>query len=73
MVLKYRMRWAGHIARMGERPIEGPKSRLECNIKMDVKVIVWEGMDWIHLALDRDWWCPDVNIVIKLFREIIAS
>jgi hypothetical protein len=30
------------------------------NIKMDLREIGWDGIDWIHLAQDRDKWraCP---------------
>jgi hypothetical protein len=37
-----------------KRPIENPRRRLEDNIKMDLKEIRWEGVDWMHLALDSD-------------------
>jgi len=32
------------------------RSRWEDNIRMDFKVLEWEGIDWIHLAQDRDQW-----------------
>jgi hypothetical protein len=63
-----RMRWAGHVARVGEgrvvyrvlvgrpegkRPLEGPRSRWEENIKTDVKEIGIDGSNWIQLAQDR--------------------
>jgi hypothetical protein len=38
----------------GKRPLEKPKRRWNCNIKMDVKEIGCEGGDWIHVAQDRD-------------------
>jgi len=38
----------------------------EDNIKMDVKEMGWEGMDWIHIAQDRDKWQAVVNIIIYL-------
>jgi hypothetical protein len=31
-----------------------PKHRWNDNIRMDVREAEWEGMDWIHLAQDRD-------------------
>jgi hypothetical protein len=39
---------------------------MEDNIKMDLKDIGWEGVDWINLAQDRhQWWIP-VNTVMNL-------
>jgi hypothetical protein len=61
------MRWAGHVARMGEkrcayrmlvgrpegrRPLGRPRRRWEDNIKMDQEV-GWD-MDWTEVAQDRD-------------------
>jgi hypothetical protein len=37
-----------------KRPLERPKSRWEDNMRMYVREIGWEGVDWIHLAQDRD-------------------
>jgi hypothetical protein len=76
-----RMRWAGHVARMGEgrnvcrvlvgkpegkRPFERPRRRWEDGNKMDLKEIGWGGVEWIHLAQDRDWWRAVVNAVMNL-------
>jgi hypothetical protein len=36
------------------------------NIKMDVREIGWDSMDWIYLAQDRDQWRALVNTVMKL-------
>jgi hypothetical protein len=36
------------------------------NIKMDVREIWWEGVDWTHLAQDRDHWLAVVNTVTNL-------
>jgi hypothetical protein len=38
----------------------------ESNIRMVLKKIGWKGVDWIHLAKDRDQWRVVVNTVIKL-------
>jgi hypothetical protein len=63
-----RMRWAGHVARMGERrgvyrvlvgrpegmrPLGRPKCRWEDNIKMDLREIGIDGLKWIQLCQDR--------------------
>jgi len=65
------MRWAGHVARMGERrgvyrvsvgkpegkiPLGRPRRRWEDNIKTDLQEVGTGGMDWIELAWDRDRW-----------------
>jgi hypothetical protein len=50
----------------GKRPLRTPKHRWENNIKMYVKEMGFEGMDWIHLAQDRGQWCPLVNVIMNL-------
>jgi hypothetical protein len=32
---------------------------------MDLREIGWDGMEWIALAQDRDWWRALVNMVMK--------
>jgi hypothetical protein len=73
-----RMRWAGHVARMGEaynilvgrpegrRPLGRPRRIWEDNIKMDLREIGFGDVDWIHLAQDRDRWRVIVNTVMNL-------
>jgi hypothetical protein len=80
MIKSRRMRWAGHVARMGEkrnayrilvgkpegkRPLGRPRRRWEDNIKMDLREIGWDGMNWIDLAQDRDQWRALVNTVMN--------
>ena len=70
-----RMRWAGHVARVGERrgvyrvlvgkpegkrPLGRPRRRWENNIKMDLQEV-----DWIDLAQDRNRWWALVNAVMN--------
>jgi hypothetical protein len=80
-ILKSRkMRWAGHVARMGEkidayrllvgkpegkRPLGRPRRRWVDNIKMDLLEIGWGGVDRIGLAQDRDKWRALVNAVMN--------
>jgi hypothetical protein len=67
-----RMRWAGHVAYMGDgrpdgrRPLERPRHRWEDNIKMDLQEVGWGGMDWIDMAQDRDSWRAVVSAVMNL-------
>jgi hypothetical protein len=75
------MRWAGHVARMGEernvykvlmgkpegkRPLERPRCRWEDRIRIYLTEIGWESVEWIQLAQDRDWWRALVNTVMNL-------
>ena len=39
-----------------KRPLGRPRRRWEDNIKMDLKEIGWEDVDWIDVAQDRDNW-----------------
>jgi hypothetical protein len=76
-----RMRWAGHVALMGERrgvyrvlvgrpegkrPLERPRRKWEDNIKMDLGEIGIDGANWIHLAQDSVQWRACVNTVMNL-------
>jgi hypothetical protein len=36
------------------------------NIKIDLREIGWDGMDWIDLAYGRDQWGAFVNTVMNL-------
>jgi hypothetical protein len=49
-----------------KRPLYRPRSRCVDNIKMDLREIGWDGMDWIDLAQDRDQWRALVNTVMSL-------
>jgi len=76
-----RVKWAGHVARMGERrdvyrllvgkpegkrPLGGPRCRWEDNIKMDLQEVGCGGVDWIELAQDRYRRRARVNAVMNL-------
>ncbi|KAJ4444038.1 hypothetical protein ANN_05827 [Periplaneta americana] len=76
-----RLRWAGHVARMGEsrnayrvlvgrpegkRPLGRPRRRWEDNIKMDLREVGYDNRDWINLAQDRDRWRAYVRAAMNL-------
>jgi hypothetical protein len=50
----------------GKRPLGRPGRRWEDNIKMHLRELGWGGMDWIHLAQDRDQWGALVDMVMNL-------
>jgi hypothetical protein len=71
-----KMRWAGHVARMGEkrnayrllvgkrvgkRPLGRPRRRWLDNIRMDLGEVGWGDVDWVGLAQDRNRWRALVN------------
>jgi hypothetical protein len=51
----------------GKRPLERPRRRWVDNIKMDLREIGWNGMDWIELAQDRDQLRALGNTVMNLW------
>jgi hypothetical protein len=50
----------------GKRPLRRPKCKWVDNIKKNVSEIGLHGMNWIHLAQDRDQWWAFVNTLINL-------
>jgi hypothetical protein len=75
------MRWAGHVARMGEgrrvcrfpcgrlegkRPLGGPGHKWKDNIKLDLREIGIGGANWIQQAQDRVQWRDFFNTVMNL-------
>jgi hypothetical protein len=81
MIKSRRMRWARHVARMGEtrnahrilvgkpggkRPLRRPRRRWVDNIKKDLREIGWDGVTWIELAQNREQWRALVNTVMNL-------
>jgi hypothetical protein len=49
-----------------KRPLGRPRRRWVDNIKMDLREMGWNSMDWIDLAQDRNQWGTLVNTVMKL-------
>jgi cell wall assembly regulator SMI1 len=50
----------------GETPLGKSRRRREDNIRMDLREIEWEGVDWMRLAQDRNQWRAAVNTVMNL-------
>ncbi|KAJ4446005.1 hypothetical protein ANN_12691 [Periplaneta americana] len=76
-----RLRWAGHVARMGESrtaysvlvgrpegkiPLGRPRRRWEDNIKMDLMEVGYYDREWINLAQDRDQWRAYVRATMNV-------
>jgi hypothetical protein len=51
----------------GKRLLGRPRHRWVNNIKMDLREIGWEGVDWIELDQDTDQWRALVNTVMNLW------
>ena len=81
VVKSRRMRWAGHVARIGQgrgvyrvlvgkpegkRPMGRPRCRWEDNIMMDLKEVGGGCGDWMELAHVRDRWRALVSTVMNL-------
>jgi hypothetical protein len=49
----------------GKRPLGRPRRRWEDNIRNDLREIVWEGVDWMHLDQHRDQWWAVVKAIIN--------
>jgi hypothetical protein len=81
IIKSIRMRWAGHVARMGEkrnayrilvgkpdgkRPLGRPRHRWLDNIKMYLREIGWDEVDWMVMAQVRNQLRALVNTVLNL-------
>jgi hypothetical protein len=51
----------------GKRPLGRPRHRWVDNIKIDLREIGSDGMDWIDLAQERDQWRALVSTVMNLW------
>jgi hypothetical protein len=80
MIKSRRMKWAGHLARLGttrnayrilvgkpegKRPLRARRRWVD-NIKLDLGEIGWDGTDWIELAQNRDQYRVLANTVMNL-------
>jgi len=83
-MVKSKMRWVEHVARMGEirnaynilvgkteekRQLGRTRLRWEDNIVEDLREIGWEDVDRMHLTQDRDQWWSVKNTVMKLWVD----
>jgi hypothetical protein len=81
IIMSRRMRWAGHVVRIGEkrnayrslvgkregnRPLGRPRCRWVDNVRMDLGKVGSGDVDWIGLAKDRNRWGALVNSVLNL-------
>jgi hypothetical protein len=48
-----------------KRPLRRPRRRWVDNIKMDLREIEWNGVEWIHMAQDRDQWGGSCEHIIE--------
>jgi hypothetical protein len=82
MIESRRMKWAENVTRMGEKqnayrilvgkpegkiPLGRPRCRWMDNIKMDLREIECDDMDWTILAKNRNQWRALVNTVMNLW------
>jgi hypothetical protein len=49
----------------GKRPLGRPRCRWVDNIKIDLREIEWDGVDWIDMAQDRDQWRALLKTVLN--------
>jgi hypothetical protein len=83
-----RMRWAGHVARMGDernmyqvwweslegkRPLGRPRRRWQCGINMDLMEIGCGDVEWIQLAQHRGRWLALINAVLNYTLVFLMS
>jgi hypothetical protein len=81
MIKSRKMKWAGHVTRMGakdnaykllvgkpegKRPLGRPTSRWVDNLEMDLRGIAWDGVDWIDMTQDKDQWRGLVKAFLNL-------
>jgi hypothetical protein len=78
VITSRKMRWAGHVTHMRgdvyrvlvgkpeiKRPLRRPRCRWKDNIKMNLQLLGFGGIDWIGMAQDRERWRALVNAVMN--------
>ena len=80
-IKSHKLRWAGHVARMGDergvrrflegkpegkRPVGRPRMKWENNINGDLREVDYTGDDWKTLAQDRNVWRAYVRTAMNL-------
>jgi hypothetical protein len=81
LIKSRRMRLAGHVTLMGEKrnayrifagkpegktPLDRPRLWRVDNIKIDLREVGWDGVEWVDMGQDRDQWRTLVNTVLNL-------
>jgi hypothetical protein len=49
-----------------KRPLGRPRFKCEDYIRMHLRNVGWEGVDWVYLAQNREQWRALVNKVMNL-------
>jgi hypothetical protein len=57
----------------GKKPLGRPRRRWDDGIRMNLREIGWESVEWIHLAQGRDRWQAVVNTVMNLWVLVPQS
>jgi hypothetical protein len=88
MIESRRMRWAGHVAciEREEECVQGfgettrRKTQIrrlrhgrEDNIKIDLREVKWDGMDWIHPGQGSDQWGDLMNLRVQNVGKFLSS
>jgi hypothetical protein len=81
MIKSRKMTWTNHVARIGQkknayrffvrkpegkRPLGKSRRKWEDNIKMDLREIIWDDIEWIDLAQDRVPWRVRMGTAMNL-------